>query len=249
VKSLSQIIKEQEFSPKITNLQLILENESLLEREGDEEKRKIANNFLELLKTNIQEASHSIVKTKTGHGVYIDYSNVLDQKFSILFYKFEDDNEDLGYWIEDSKMLYINILNYNEFINLIKTNNISKLFEIYNSTIFHELIHRFDHLRYSKSHKPADYGLYMNTYEEFNAFYQQYAHSIDKIVSKMKTQDEFYKRFGIGVRIFINEFWNSMNLEMKQEITSMQKWTNKWNKRLYQLYYEQLSKFQKNKRS
>lgn len=200
--------------------------------------------FLQLLKENVNKIKPEMVKTKTGVGIFLDYSTILKEKFEILFYVFEDGNSDLGYWDNDNKLLYVNILDNAEFTNIIKTKKYSMLFDIYSSVIFHELIHRFDHMRYSGTHKPVDRDAYVNTYEEFNAFYQQYARSVDILVSKMKTIDDFYKRFGISAAMLIDDFWKIVPDDMKKEIKSSNKWNNKWNKRLYQLYYEKLAKFQ-----
>ena len=231
--------------PHLRNIQIILDNKLILEREGDESRRKVAQDFLELLNKSINRIIPEVVRTKTGYGLFLDYSEILKEKFQILFYKFEDGNEDLGYWVEGQKMLYVNILNQDEFLNILKSKQHHLLFEIYQSTIFHELIHRFDHMRYSGSHRPVDYGNYMNTYEEFNAFFQQYARSVDRIVKNIKDLNQFYKRFGTGAGNLIEEFWSSMPEEMKSEIKSSKKWTNRWNKRVYQLYYEELEKLQK----
>jgi hypothetical protein len=231
--------------PHLKNIELFVENKLVLEREGDEGRRKVADDFLELLVSEIPKINPEVVKTKTGYGLFLNYSSILNEKFEILFYEFEDNNNDLGYWAEKQQRMYINILNQQEFMHILKTQSYSRLFNIYYSTIFHELIHRFDHMRYSGSHKPADSDSYMNTYEEFNAFYQQYARSIDKIVNKMKTVDDFYKRFGVGAGNLISEFWNTMPKEMKDDIKSSKHWSNKWNKRIYQLYYEKLKKFNK----
>lgn len=244
LKGLKQIWKEN-VEPHLVMVEFDIRNKSLLEREGDEEKRKIAEDFLTFLKDNINKINPEIVRSETGVGVFLDYSTLLKEKFEILFYVFEDGNNDLGYWINENKRMYINIIDIPHFGEVIKSKSYEKLFDKYQSTIFHELIHRFDHMRYSGLHQPSDYSIYMNTYEEFNAFYQQYARSVDKIVNRMKGIQDFYNRFGVGAGGLISEFWDTMPNEMKKEIKSSNKWSNKWNKRLYQLYYEKLEQIKK----
>jgi hypothetical protein len=230
--------------PHLQNLSIIIENQSIVEREGDEARRKVASDFLELIKANVSKVKPEFVKVSYAIGLFLNYSTLLNEKFEMLFYPFMQGRDDLGYWVEDEKRMYINTRDIKQFNEILKNKNYSRLFDIYESTIFHELIHRFDHMRYSKSHKPGDYDSYVNTYEEFNAFYQQYARSIDKIVNIMHTLDEFYSIYGDSPRIMIANFWNDMPDEMKAEIKSSKSWTNKWNKRVYQLYYEKLKLFQ-----
>ena len=232
--------------PHLINLSILIENKSILEREGDESRREVAEKFLNLLKESLPRIKPELVKIQNGVGVFLDYSTLLKERFEILFYHFVVDKDDLGYWMEDEKRMYINVIDMNQYNNILKSKNIALLFDIYQSTIFHELIHRFDHMRYSGTHKPVDTDAYMNTYEEFNAYYQQYARSIDKIVSRMNGIDEFYKVYGTDASKMINNFWEDMPNEMKAEIKTSKNWTNKWNKRIYQLYYEKLKKFQNN---
>jgi len=232
--------------PHLRNLSILIENQSILERDGDESRRKVAEDFLTLIKGNVDKVKPELVKISNNVGLFLNYSKLLNEKFEMIFYPFDQGKDDLGYWVEDEKRLYINTQNTKQFYDILREKNYSQLFDIYQSTIFHELIHRFDHMRYSKSHRPGDYDVYMNTYEEFNAFYQQYARSIDKIINKMKSIDEFYKVYGDNASKMITKFWNDMPDEMKSEIKSSKSWTNKWNKRVYQLYYEKLKKFQNN---
>ena len=248
LRGLKRIWKEN-VEPHLIMVEFDIRNRSILEREGDEEKRKIAEDFLHFIRDNVSKIKPELVMTENGTGLFLDYSTLLKEKFEILFYSFGEHSRDLGYWSNENKRIYINILDSIHFQEVIKSKSYEKLFDKYQSTIFHELIHRFDHMRYSGLHKPSDYSIYMNTYEEFNAFYQQYARSVDKIVNRMKTVEEFYSRFGVGAGSLISEFWDTMPDEMKKDIKSSKRWTNKWNKRVYQLYYEKLEQIKKNHRS
>lgn len=229
-----------------SHIQLVgleLKNLAINEREGDEPRRKVAEEFLELLKNSMSKIKPEIVRTETGYGVFLDYGKIFHHPFSILFYIFENNNPDFGYWDQSTQEMTINITDYNHLISVIKSKNFIDLFNKYQSTIFHEIIHMHDHSRYKRPSPSTEFQSYMNNYAEFEAFYQQYARSIDKIVRNIKTISNFYTRFGVGAGGLISDFWSNMPDEMKRDIKSSKHWTNKWNKRLYQLYYEKLKKF------
>ena len=54
--------------PHLINLSILIENKSILEREGDESRREVAEKFLNLLKESLPRIKPELVKIQNGVG-------------------------------------------------------------------------------------------------------------------------------------------------------------------------------------
>lgn len=75
--------------PHLRNLSILIENQSILEREGDESRRKVAEDFLTLIKGNVDKVKPELVKISNDVGLFLNYSQLLNEKFELIFYPFD----------------------------------------------------------------------------------------------------------------------------------------------------------------
>jgi hypothetical protein len=118
--------------------------------------------------------------------------------------------------------------------------DVLKFLLAYKTAIIHELIHKDDQERVKKKiNSDTDSDDYYINPMEFNAYYLQFAELVyDTVKFQCKTPNDFYKKFG-DKESFIKYFWDRVNREQPELKSSLdKKYTLKWNKRIYQLYYE-----------
>jgi hypothetical protein len=221
-------------SLKTQLIEISMDNIHIKERDNDESRRELISKYIKTLIDHIADAKKEKVRTKNGIGYHIDYESIFGYPFGILFCKFNDDVN--GYWINEERLMYINIDGYD-------VKSFNDLFNHYYSTIFHELVHRFDYARYAINYQPSFTGKSINNSPEFEAYYQTYAKSIDRISSACKTLSDFHNKIGHNPGELIAKFWDNAPAELASDIKDSQKWTNKWNKRLFQLFHEKTKRF------
>jgi len=230
-------------TPRIRGIEIVTENFMVCEGENSKRRRKVAQDFFDVLIENLKECHKEIVRTETGNGVYFNFEKVLGSKFSILFYNFsKEDDHAQAFWINSLDQMRVNVNEkYTIFKQLMTKDDFNGIFRLFESVIFHELIHKFDHLRYRAEFQPGDFKSFINNSAEFEAYFQQYARTEEKGMKNIKTKDQFFQRYGKHVGEFIDKFWKVIPREFKKEIRNSRSYTNKWNRRLFHLYNEMLS--------
>jgi hypothetical protein len=116
--------------------------------------------------------------------------------------------------------------------------------------LFHEVVHFIDYHRGSKFRADIQ-GVVpkVNTPMEFNAYFHTFTQMIEDATKEiMKSSDRneaFEKYVGENVRSFIYNFWkfaksicNDSETKIVSEIIGNIDWKYRWEKRLYQLYFE-----------
>lgn len=218
-------------------LEIFLDTTIFLERENDEKQIQNAN---ELYNKMLEYAN------KTPH---------------ILFFNFKDIGVDLNLIFTDKqydfyaafiKKLNLIIVNVQPYcMTEFKNKDYNAIFLKMKEAIIHEIIHYLDSLRIDMEELPK--GDYV-TPEEFNAYFLSISSELYDILNDIKSKNpnnlnKFYEQFGNTVNEFLKLMWKLIELknsDMKKEIDNDKKYKYKWNKRLYQLYFELKDNFLKN---
>jgi len=167
---------------------------------------------------------------------------------------------DLGLYVDFQVLPKAIKANYNLNFDMITINimNSKELFEsdfpkflIENKySIFHEVIHFIDYHRGSKYRASLQGSLSnVNTPMEFNAYFHhfiQLTEDLIKEIAKSKDRNEaFEELMGKRVHEFIAKFWenakvlhNDKDTKIITDIFNDNDWKFKWDKRLYQYYFE-----------
>ena len=132
--------------------------------------------------------------------------------------------------------------------------NIGAILDYYEGLLIHEFIHFLDYEYISK--KP-----YENGYKDLDAdtpeYYKHemeseaYFHSIANVFeiwnSELQSLEDFYKKFGDDIQQFRKLFWDIAEKSLKEKGFNVYKHfkDNKWEAKIYKLYFELKSKFDK----
>jgi hypothetical protein len=212
--------------------------EELCERQDDEKQRLFAINiydtiskYLKTLKPIESVVDLSVIFNKP---LYLNFINIInpEKQFSALY-----------------SHTHSTIL-INSYPHLTDEFNKKHFLNIYlkmETPIIHELIHFIDSINYGDK---ISNNKKINGPAEFNAYYQSFTLKFDKkltyIISNKNNDkmDQFNTEIGNTSNEFINKFWNE-HKELYKQVENSKIYKAKWNKRLYQLYYELKQKLEK----
>jgi hypothetical protein len=137
---------------------------------------------------------------------------------------------------------------YPRFQNEYKNRDYKEIYLKSKESVIHELIHYLDSMRINVEEQPD--GFYI-TPKEFNAYFLSVSSEFYDLLNDIKNKNpnnlnSFYNTFGKTVNEFIKLVFNyidSKNNDLKTAIDNDPKYKYKWNKRIYQLYFELKDKF------
>lgn len=224
-------------------LEILSENYQLDERKDDKRRRELIHNFFNLLISSVGSAKVTIVSKYGTRGFQVDWTEHLKKKFIIQFCIIPDGV--VGFWDEETKTMEVSFEKKLEMVQkLYHQGKIGEIVKLFQPVIFHELVHYFDFERY-KDNKPHIFDVTLNSPQEFEAYFQQFADQCDKIVNRIKSKNDFINYFKDSATEFIKSYWKSLPADISKEIQSEENYYRKWSKRLFQLYNELLSEFNK----
>jgi hypothetical protein len=227
---------------EIIPLKLIYESITLDERADDKRRREITKQYFNIILNNLENVPSHF---GDSGGIY-DFTKLLGLK--IAFILFPNESKIPGAYYHKNKIIYINLNYNNDTIKLFKNKHYKGLLEYLEHTMIHELTHFLDFERHDVrnfGHPDPNSNSRVNMPAEFEAYYQSEAHLWDKKIEEFKNLSdplkEFYAYFGINVQIFIHDFWEEYKKDspnVVDGISQSNEYKFKWNKRLYQSYYE-----------
>lgn len=224
-------------------LEILSENYQLDERVDDKRRRELIEKFFNLLIASVGSSKVTIVSKYGTRGFQVDWTEPLKKKFIIQFCIIPDGI--VGFWDEDTKTMEVSFENKLELVKrLYQQNKIEEIIKLFQPVIFHELVHYFDFERY-KDGKPFIFGGSLNSPQEFEAYFQQFADQCDKNLNRVKSKDDFFRYFTNSATEFIKSYWKIVPADIFKEIKNEENYYRKWSKRLFQLYNELLSEFNK----
>ena len=224
-------------------LEILSENYQLDERVDDKRRRDLIEKFFNLLISSVGSSKVTMMGKYGTRGFQVDFTEPLKKKFIIQFCAIPDDV--VGFWDEDTKTMEISFSKKLELVRtLYQQSKIGEIIKLFQPVIFHELVHYFDFERYKDS-KPHIFDVTLNSPQEFEAYFQQFADQCDRNLIRVKSKDDFIRYFTNSATEFIKSYWKLLPADIFKEIKSEENYYRKWNKRLFQLYNELTSEFNK----
>jgi hypothetical protein len=146
----------------------------------------------------------------------------------------------------DERTITINILNGK---NTFET-NIKQFMQDNKYALFHEVVHVLDYARGSKFRaNPQGAVSQINSPAEFNAYFHTFVQILEDATQEVARSGDrneaFEKYIGSDIRMFMKGFWEKAKVICKDDETKIVSdilgdidWKYRWDKRLYQFYFE-----------
>lgn len=222
---------------RIAIKQIMSENIDLYERKDDPEKVKLANNIYDKIRnlyiTN-KKPSVNLISSKESPILtvllYADPSAVPEPRY---------------YPTENS--IKINCFKNN--YNLFKNRQYVSIINLLKNELIHEITHFLDDVRTNTLFIQHNFKANRSEYTtpaEFNAYFIGFSSKMYDDLRTCATTAQFNYFFGKDVYEFLQKFNNyakTISPNMYKELSKNKIYETKWNKRVYQLYFELKSKF------
>jgi hypothetical protein len=237
LKNLKNILSEIFFEYSNYEINQLIE-EVTNESKTSRDKRQIARELFQVIK-------NEMIKKDS---FYFNFNPAVDLKVIISNMQ----QKVLPKFSPEKKTILVNV--YPEMSKQHDEKKIAEILDFYEGVLIHEFIHFLDYEYISnkpyengyKSLKPDTDEYYKNEMES-EAFFHSIAQAFDKVNDQNKDLSDFYNKFGDDLQAFRKVFWN-----MAEQILTSKGFDkyrhfkdNKWEKKIYKLYFELKSKFDK----
>lgn len=222
---------------------IMMENTHLYERVDDINKIKLANKFFDKI-VNIfsvrKEPTIEVINTNPLAKPHL----AIRLTVSIIANPLKPPEPR---YYPASKEIVINCFHHNN--TLYKNKQYDTIIKSLKNEMIHEITHFFDDVRTNTlfiQHNFKNNASELVTPAEFNAYFLGFASKMRDNLTLCTTLKQFELRFGKDAHEFLDIFYNyaySISPNLKKEIENNSIYETKWNKRVYQLYFELKSEF------